>query len=298
MRGLGNPEPPVRLEDVRELLRLDRQFYTTDDPSVLREVVSRIRVGALQVFERPMLLLDAVKKMSLQALYLPDRRRILLDGSLPPKKHRWSEGHEVLHSLIPWHDGAMLGDNRHTLTQRCYEQIEAEANYGTGRLLFLRERFVIEARDLPVKIASIQALHKKFGNTLSSTLWRFVEATGEQRPMLGMITCHPHAARRPAEFDPARPCRHCIQSTAFATMFGRVSETELFAAAASYCGAQSGGPLGVGEVVLADDNGERHVFRFESFFIKYKNSAGECLTLGSYLRPQAVAAPVLLAGGR
>ena len=29
LRGLGNPEPPLDLLDVRELLKLDRQFYST-----------------------------------------------------------------------------------------------------------------------------------------------------------------------------------------------------------------------------------------------------------------------------
>jgi hypothetical protein len=29
LRGLGNPEPPLLLEQVRELQRLDRYFYTT-----------------------------------------------------------------------------------------------------------------------------------------------------------------------------------------------------------------------------------------------------------------------------
>ena len=43
IRGLGNPEPPLRLEDVRELLRLDRRFYTAADTSAADEVVSKIR---------------------------------------------------------------------------------------------------------------------------------------------------------------------------------------------------------------------------------------------------------------
>ena len=32
LRGLGNPEPPFRLEEARELLELDLEFYTADDP--------------------------------------------------------------------------------------------------------------------------------------------------------------------------------------------------------------------------------------------------------------------------
>ena len=30
LRDLGNPEPPLRLEDVRELLRLDLGYYQTE----------------------------------------------------------------------------------------------------------------------------------------------------------------------------------------------------------------------------------------------------------------------------
>jgi Zn-dependent peptidase ImmA (M78 family) len=285
LRGLGLPEPPLSLEDVRELLKLDRQFYTADDPSLVREVVSRIRVATIQVAQRPMLVLDAIKKWSLQALYVPDRKRILLDGSLPEKKHRWSEAHEIGHSLIPWHDDVMHGDNRHTLLPHCQERIEAEANYAAGRLLFLRERFALEALDLPATIASVQSLNVAFGNTISSTLWRFVETVGAERPMVALISCHPHITRRPLDFNPLQPCRHCIQSPAFATCFGQVTERALFEAATGYCTAKNGGPLGSAEVLLRDDNGDQHQFIFESFYIRYRPPAvGEALTLGVHAR--------------
>jgi Zn-dependent peptidase ImmA (M78 family) len=286
LRGLGNPEPPLRLEDVRELLKLDRTFYTADDPGLIQETVSRIRVATIQVYQRPMLLLDAIKKKSLQALYVPDRRRILLDANVPVLKHRWNEAHEVIHSLLPWHEDVMHGDNRHTLLPVCEEQAESEANYGAGRMLFLRDRFGAQALDLPLTIASLQALKKDFGNTLSSTLWRFVETAGIQQPLVGMITCHPHQRHRPSDFDPAKPCRHCIQSPSFAARFSRIREQQLFSGVSSYCGAQRGGPLGASELVLIDDNGDEHVFAFETFFIRYKApQMGEALTLGVYARP-------------
>jgi hypothetical protein len=286
LRGLGNPEPPLLLEQVRELLKLDRAFFRADDPGLIRESVSRIRIATIQVFQRPMLLAEAIRKFSLQALYAPDSRRILLDRSLPLKKHRWSEAHEIVHSLIPWHDDVMHGDNRHTLTPACHEQVEAEANYGAGRLLFLRDRFVAEANALPITIDSVQSLHRTYGNSISSTLWRFVEAVGTQRPLVGMITCHPHPAHRPDDFDAARPCRHCIQSAGFAAHFGRVTEGRLFEAVSGYCGSRRGGPLGAAELILQDDNGDEHIFTFETFFIRYKAPAtGEALTLGLYARP-------------
>ena len=281
LRGLGHPDPPLRLEDVRDLLQLDLAFYTADDPGIIHESISRIRVAGIQAYKRPMLLIDAIRKSSLKALYLPDRKRILLDEKLPKLKHRWNETHEICHDIIPWHAGIMLGDNDQTLSRDCKEQVEAEANFAAGRLLFLGERFTEEARSLDPSIKVIQELRKVFGNTLSTTLYRFIESAGVELPIVGMISGHPHASRRPDDFDPSAPCPHFIQSPAFARQFGRTSEAELFSAVAGYCGAQGGGPLGEDDLILTDENGDRHRFFFETFFNRY-----DALTLGKYLHPE------------
>lgn len=288
INGLGNPEPPLQLSDVRELLKLDLGFYTADDPGMAREVVSRIRVATLQVFQRPTLIIDAIRKMSLKALYVPDRKRILLDGSVPLLKHRWNEAHEVGHSLLPWHADVMHGDNAHTVSRDCHEQAEAEANFAAGRLLFLRDRFDLEARDHAPSLDNVQALNKRFGNTLSTTLYRFVETVGVDTPIVGMISSgHPHVSRRKSDFNALNPCRHFIRSTVFATRFSRVDELVVFEAVSAYCGSQRAGPLGTAELILDDDNGERHIFIFQTFFNSY-----DALTLGLYVRPHAIAIAV------
>ena len=287
LRGLGHPEPPLRLEDVRELLKLDREFYTADDPGVVQEVISRIRIAGIQVYKRPTLLMDVIQKLSLKSLYLPDPKRILLDASLPILKHRWNEGHEIGHSIIPWHHDVMLGDNSLTLYPGCQEQVEAEANYAAGRLLFLRERFTDEIRSLEPSIEAIRALREGFGNTLSTTLYRFVETAGVDRPLVGLISGHPHVSRRAANFDPSNPCKYFIQSPAFKRYFEKISEVQLFRDVSKYCGAQGGGPLGENELLLTDDNGDCHHFYFETFFNRY-----DALTLGRYLRPVHSVMPV------
>ena len=48
LRGIGHPDPPLRPEDVRELLQLDLAFYTADDSGVIHEAISRIRVAAFR----------------------------------------------------------------------------------------------------------------------------------------------------------------------------------------------------------------------------------------------------------
>lgn len=90
LRGLGNPEPPLKLEEVRELLRLDRRFYSSDNQSAVREVVSRLMVAGKQVVKRPTILFESIRKAKLSALWLPDKKRILLDESIPKLKHRWN----------------------------------------------------------------------------------------------------------------------------------------------------------------------------------------------------------------
>lgn len=286
LRGLGNPEPPLRLEDVRELLKLDLGYYTADNPGFAQETISRIRVATIQVYRRPTLLIEAIRKLSLKALYLPDRKRILLDGSLPVLKHRWNEAHEIGHSLIPWHEAMMHGDNDHTLSRSCHEHVEAEANFASGRLLFLRDRFAEEALSLEPRFKTVQQLRTTFGNTMSTTLYRFVESIGEENPVVGMITCHPHVDRRPIDHDPNKPCKYVIQSVSFQARFGKLTEIELFYAISSYCRSKSGGMLGEAEMILTDDNGEPHRFYFETFFNRY-----DALTLGVYLKPE----PVLVA---
>lgn len=145
LRGLGKPEPPLDLRIVRDLLQLDRGYYSTTDDSLLRETFSRMKVAGLQALLRPTILGDAVRSLSLKALYLPDQKQILLDQDLPPLKHRWNEAHEIGHDIIPWHAGMMLGDTEQTLTLACHEIMEAEANYAAGQLLFLADRFATEA---------------------------------------------------------------------------------------------------------------------------------------------------------
>ena len=45
LRGLGDPEPPLDLRVVRDLLKLDRGYYSTTDDSLLRETFSQTEGG-------------------------------------------------------------------------------------------------------------------------------------------------------------------------------------------------------------------------------------------------------------
>lgn len=49
LRDLGQPEPPLDLSMVRELLRLDRQYYSSTEDGALREVAHRLTIAGKQV---------------------------------------------------------------------------------------------------------------------------------------------------------------------------------------------------------------------------------------------------------
>ena len=155
-----------------------------------------------------------------------------------------------------------------------------EARFGAGRLLCLHERPTGVSRSLQVLIDTIHALKDVFGNTISSTLYRFVEAAGGDRPIVGMITGHPHVSRRSEDFNPSGPCRHFSRSPGCERCVGRESEAKQFAAVADYCGVQGGGPLEEDELFLSNDNGDRHQFQRETLFNRYG-----ALTPGRYLHP-------------
>ena len=269
LKALGNPEPPLDLRVLRDLLELDKAYYSSSDDGLLRETISRLSIAGQQVLKRPSLILDAVRKFSLQALYLPDQKRILLDADSPVLKHRWNEAHEIGHSVLPWHADFLHGDNLQTLTPHCHTSLEGEANHVAGQLLFLGDRFRAEAADSEICFETVVKLGKAFGNTISSTLWRFVEEAHPQLPLVGLVSPHPHHSLRSGSFDPLHPGRHMMRSAVFAEKFADVTDFELFACLEQIARPQKAGIVGSDEIVLTDGAGDRHIFRAEIFFNRY-----------------------------
>jgi Zn-dependent peptidase ImmA (M78 family) len=279
-RDIGYVDGKVLLPEVRDLLRLDLHYYRADDSNILDEVVHKLKVGAKQIILRPTLLIDAVRKFDLSALFVPDRKRILIDASVHDLKKRWYESHEIAHSIVPWHADYMLGDDRTTLAQDCHEQIEAEANYGASRLLFPQAPFLDASSSSDLSIAFVRELAKHFGNTITSTLWRCIEQSNEVA--FATIGDHP---RHPQEGKPK--IEYFVRSELFEKQLSRVGEADIWAWLQTYCAYRKTGPLGSSEIVLPDDNGEPQVFLFESFSNGYS-----VLTLAKKLRSSALVVTV------
>jgi hypothetical protein len=265
LRDLGNPEPPLSLSDVRALLSLDLHYYNSSDPGLIQELSHRFKLLARKsIPDLGNQLLSALAKSRLCAFWVPESARILVDADVPDKKLRWIEAHEITHSVTPWHKHFLLGDNAHTLDPACHAILEAEANYGAGRLIFLQDQFARDAQSLPLSFDSIKLLSKRYGNSIVSTFWRSIEERDPDHAVFGMVSIHPNHPHI-GKHEGADPWRYFIQSAGFRVRFASISALDAFSAVRQVASWRTKGPVGTGEYVLTDANGEQWVFHVESF---------------------------------
>ncbi len=283
IRDLGDPEPPLQLGEVRRLLALDLQYYKSSEPGHVTELAHRFKLLARKTIpDLGKHLYAALAKSRLLAFWVPDESRIMLDTDVPERKHRWIEAHEITHSFTPWHKQFLLGDNVHTLDPACHAVLEAEANYGAGRLLFLDDRFSGEARDLELTFVSIKSLSKRYGNSILSTFWRTVEDRDPSEPVFGMVSAHPRYPEIGKHNGP-HPWRYFVRSAAFRTQFSGVTPQNAFELIAKHTTGRRTGPIFTAEDVLKDVLGNEWEFRLESFSTKHS-----MLTLGAPVRRRPI----------
>jgi hypothetical protein len=265
LRDLGNPEPPLRLEDVRELLKLDLSYYSKTDLNLLDEISHQVIMAGNAIMSNAKRMFDVVSKVGLRGILLPSERQIFIDDDVADLKKRFLIGHEIAHDFIPWHKPLMMGDNDETISPSCHHEMEAEANYGSRRLIFLGDRFAAEWRDsngFDWKRAG--ASGKAFGNTLTTTLWQIVHTSPAETPALGMMSAHPRHhgfCARAGEGNVA----YFFGSERFNQQFSNVTKEAVFSEICQYVGFNKRGPLGSSVQVLTDVNGDAFDFEFSSF---------------------------------
>lgn len=264
------------IQQIRDLLDLDLKYYSSSDPNLLDDVVHKLKVGGKQILKRPTLLLNVVRKFDLSALFVPDRKRILLDVNMKDLKKRWCESHEIAHSLLPWHKEYLLADTISTLSPGCHDAIEAEANYAAGRLIFPNMRFTHLTLSASPSISHIRLIASTFGNTITSALWRYVELS--KIPCAAIIGDHPHHSDRNDEI-----VTHFVESVPFSQQFNNVTPEDMIAHLRGYCSFKTRGSLGTNEIELENINGDLHVFHSESFSNSY-----QVLTLVHWVRSKAI----------
>lgn len=278
LRDLGNPTPPLKLADVRQLLKIDLRYYKSTEPTVIQELTHRFTLLAHKTIpDIGKQLATALGLSKLNAFWVPKSRRILLDETVPEPKHRWIESHEIVHSITDWHKDFLLGDNLITIDPMCHATIEAEANYGAGRLLFFADQFNNEARDLPPTFDSIKKLAKRYENSIVSTLWRMVEGRDPTSATFGMVTVHPLYPEIGAHDGPD-PWRYFIRSPGFRLQFPNITPVQAYSLISEHCTTRKRGPIFEVTDQLESAIGEKWEFKIECF-----STSHAILTLGTVL---------------
>lgn len=283
LRDIGSTEPPLDLADVRALLSLDLHYYSSTDPGLVEELSHRYTLLAKKTIpDLGKHLVAALAKSRLCAFWIPESSKILIDSEQPQPKHRWIEAHEITHSITNWHKGFLLGDNRQTLDPGCHAVIEAEANYGASRLLFLQDMFSIEARALPLSFSSIIQIAKRYGNSIVSTFWRMVEDRDPGQAVFGIISIHP-CYPDVGKHDGPNPWRYFIRSSAFLAQFSSVSANDAFKVVKQQATFRRVGPILSATHIITDVAGDDWEYHVSS------HSTGHALlTLGYPIRRRSI----------
>jgi hypothetical protein len=253
-------EPPVRIEEILEHLKLDRDFYNLEDPTLLRRFWHKVKVQGYQ-------LCKIIQKIKLAAVWLPSETRILVDASLPSPKQEWASFHDSMHRILEWHRPFFLGDTAQTLDPDYQEILENEANYGASALMFCGPVFTKEACDTAKNWASVTALKKRYAKSLTTTLRRYVEHSHDHAMV--MLVSTPYWLEKP-EDQPTR-CRHFVRSNKFAEQFGAVQPQQILAVVDANSTERRGGPVANFIFAFADGNGVSHEFNIETFYNGYYN---------------------------
>jgi hypothetical protein len=144
-----------------------------------------------------------------------ERREVYVDLGQPEPRRRFTDAHEAMHALCPWHEAVLREDTEDELFRATAEAIEVEANYGAGLLIFQGPRFAERIADAPRDISTALALADEHGASLQATLHHFAQHHPAPVALL--------AIGRFPQRDGTLPVWRTVASPAFRRRFGRLS---------------------------------------------------------------------------
>jgi hypothetical protein len=255
--GLG--DPPIQIGVILEHLKLNRQFYSLDDPNLLQRIAHRLQIGKRKIVN------IVREKIRLAAVWLPDEKRILIDESQPKQKQLWASFHDTIHSVLPWHRDFFLGDTAQSLEHDYQDMLESEANYGASGLMFGGKVFTAQALDTTPCWQSIEQLIKVHQKSYVTTFRRYVEHSHD-RALAGLVST-PWWMEKPE--DQITRCRHFIQSPRFRKEFPQVSADHLLQLVNRKTRPRKWGIAGEFTTALESNRGESREFFVEAFFSRH-----------------------------
>jgi hypothetical protein len=143
-----------------------------------------------------------------------ERREVYVDLAQPEPRRRFTDAHEAIHALCPWHEAVLREDTEAELFRDTALAIEAEANFGAGLLIFQGRRFAERLAEAPRDMATALALAGEHGASRQATLHQFAEHNPAPVALLSI-------GRFPQR-DGSLPIWRTVASPAFRRRFGRV----------------------------------------------------------------------------
>ena len=157
-----------------------------------------------------------------------EERTIFLDDTQSPARRRFTEAHELMHALCPWHEAVLREDTRDELFRSAVDRIEAEANVGAGMLLFQGSSFARRVAGERPSIGAPLALAREYGASAHAALHHYVLTHAAALALLVV-------GRFPRR-DGSLPVWRSVESRRYLRRFDR-------AAAATPAGLVAGSPL-------------------------------------------------------
>ena len=143
-----------------------------------------------------------------------EERTLFLDPGQSRVRRRFTEAHELVHALCPWHEAVLREDTEDELFRDARAALELEANAGAGMLIFQRADFAARAAEGPCSIRTGLALAERYGASRHAALHHYVAT--HPAPLALVV------AGRFARRDGSLPVWRAVESSAFAARFGRV----------------------------------------------------------------------------
>ena len=199
----------------------------------------------------------------LGALWFEERLVYVRSGQSAPRR-TFTEAHELVHALCPWHYAVLRRDTEAELFRPVKDAIEAEANAGAAMLLFQGSAFAPLAAAAPPSLAAVRSLAERHGASVHATLHHYAQARPDAVAML--------VAGRFPRRDGALPVWRCVESPAFRERFGPAAALAAGGALAPGSALREvveaarkggGGPaivVGAGHCLRAEAHYNRHAF--------------------------------------
>lgn len=151
---LSIKDPPIDVVSIFDEESLNINFFDKEDPS----------------FRQLALNIGVTKADLLRGILFVDRNLVLARNDGYERRTKWVLGHELGHWKLPWHIQILYKCTQFDLCHTARKQMEREANFYSGELLFLGDTFKEMLFYSQLSLDQIKSLANRFLMSKESTL--------------------------------------------------------------------------------------------------------------------------------